>query len=175
MNYIGYVQLEELLKHYLQLKALLKNLQFELEKLWQDGKNDSLSEEDIMYSLFIGNRVLNDMPHAAPSPGEKLTGIIQAKDRIIEHEVIKEYILVINTIGEVVEKTTAALKGVGKKEYQVIEARYFEGKRFKEVADDANCDSPGQAGQIRKEALDKMLKVLRITRESYDFCMGKVM
>jgi len=174
LNYIGYVQLEELLRHYLQLKALLKNLQFELEKLWQDGKNDTLSEDDILYSLSIGNRVLNDMPHATPSPGEKLTGIIQAKDRIIEKEVIKEYILVINTIGEVIEKTTAALKSLPTEKQTIVTAFYFEGMTWGQISIEMHLERDALK-ERRKESLDKMLKVLRITRENYDFCMGKVM
>lgn len=174
MTYITYPQAEELLKFYPKLKSYLKNLQIELEKLYHEGKNDNVSVDDILYSLAIGNRVMSDMPHAMPSPGDKMTNIIIAKDRI-NNEEIKKLIQTINTIGEVVEKLASALNCLTTQERQIIELRYFEVMPWKEILKTSEVYiEERRAKEIRRAAIEKMLPLLRITPEQLEFCLERV-
>ena len=173
MDYIKYIQVEELLRKYPQLKSLLQNLQLELEQFVRTGVTDTISEDDILYSLSIGNRVLSDMPQIFPLPGEKMTNIIEAKDRIMENRVIKDLIKDINVMGEVVEKVANALKSLPSEKYAIITQFYCEKKTWKQLADDIKLeDKPLKAR--RREAIYQIASVLRVTREQYEFCMDYV-
>ena len=174
MTYITYPQAEELLKSYRKLKSYLKILQIELERLYYEGKNDDINPDDILYSLAIGNRVMTDMPHAMPSPGDKMTNIILAKDRI-NNEEIRNLIQIILTIGEVVEKTTSALTCLTTQERQIIEFRYFEDMPWKEnIKTTKIYIEERHARQIRRESIEKILPLLRVTPEQFEFCMERV-
>lgn len=174
MTYIVYPQIEELLKSYPKLKAYLKNLQIELERLYHEGANDNIKPDDILYSLAIGNRIMTDMPHAMPSPGDKMTNIIFSKDRIINDE-MKNLMQKINTIGEVVEKTASALNCLTTQERQIIELRYFENMPWKDVLRKAeNCLEVLQGKRIRRSAIEKMQPLLRVTPEQFKFCIERV-
>ena len=115
--YIDYKHLSILLSKFLQLKALLRNLQLEFEGLTTktDASNaeGAITEDEILYTLSIGNRILTDMPHSQPEPGAKMTNIIIRKD-ILAQTLPRELMQVIYTIGEVVEKMTVALNGLTK-------------------------------------------------------------
>jgi hypothetical protein len=183
MDYISYPQIEDLLRKLPTLKALLNNLYIEFNKtlMLHDSNQESFTESEILYTCYIGNHIYSDMPHAMPTPGDKMINAIMKKDKMIEEgpgegykQILKYLMESINIVGEVVEKTTAALTCVTDIERTVIELRYFQDQQWKEVSEGAKVESPSKAGQIRKEALEKMLKVLRITWEQYDFCMDKM-
>jgi hypothetical protein len=172
--YIKYPQAEELLKSYRKLKSYLKILQIELERLYYEGKNDDINPDDILYSLAIGNRVMTDMPHAMPSPGDKMTNIILAKDRI-NNEEIRNLIQIILTIGEVVEKTTSALTCLTTQERRIIELKYFEDMPWKDVLKGMETYVEDRQGRrIKREAIEKMLPLLRITPEQLEFCIERM-
>jgi len=174
LTYITYPQTEELLKCYPKLKSYLKNLQLELERLFREGKNDDIDPDEIMYSLSIGNRVVNDMPHAMPTPGDKMTNIVITKDRIIEEE-MRNRMTDINTIGEVVEKISNTLECLTTQEKQIIEFKYFESMVWKDILKTTKAFvEERQAKQQRRVAIEKMLPLLRITTEQFEFCIRKV-
>ncbi len=172
--YIKYPQAEELLKSYPKLKSYLKNLQIELERLYHEGKNDNIDPDDILYSLAIGNRIMSDMPHAMPSPGDKMTNVIRAKDRIISEE-IRKLMQNILTIGEVVEKTTSALTCLTTQERRIIELKYFEDMPWKDILRETdNCIGILQGKRIRRSAVEKILPLLRIKPEQLEFCIERM-
>jgi DNA-directed RNA polymerase specialized sigma subunit len=174
MEYIKYPQIEELLKKYPSLKALLNNLQIELEKLWRYRRNSEISEEDILYSLAIGNRTLSDMPHVAShSPGDKELGIIEQKDRIINKEYVFALIADINEIGEVVEKITTSLRSLPADRQKILTLFYCEGKTWKDIANEMKIGRD-TAKENRKEAISQIQTILRVTWEQYEYCLSKV-
>lgn len=173
--YIKYPQAEELLKSYPKLKSYLKILQIELERLFREGKTEDINPDDILYSLAIGNRILSDMPHATSSPEDKMINVIIAKDRIINNEIMKELMQTLNTIGEVVEKTTSALTCLTSQEWQIISDKYFKKRTWKEtLRSNAVYVDERQARRIRQNSIEKMLPLLRITMEQFEFCMERV-
>lgn len=172
MNYIGYKQAEELLKKLPLLKALLSNMQIELRRWWGTGQNGTFNEKDILYSLAIGNKVLSDMPRSTRAPGDKELNIILAKDRIIEEE-IKGLINSINTIGEVVEKTGSALRGLPAEQQEILLQFFCEDRTWGEIAKKMYMER--DALKERKyKAINKILPILRITHQQFEFCMNEI-
>ena len=174
--YIDYKHLSILLSKFLQLKALLRNLQLEFEGLTTkaDASNaeGAITEDEILYTLSIGNRILTDMPHSQPEPGAKMTNIIIRKD-ILAQTLPRELMQVIYTIGEVVEKITVALNGLTDKERAIIERRDIQGEDWKEITEKLALGAD-RLGQIRRDALEKMARTTRVTFEQYEFCIERL-
>lgn len=174
MTYLTYPQVEELLKCYPKLKTLLKNLQVELEGLYHDKAGEGLDPDDILYSLMIGNRVMSDMPFMPPSPGEKMTNIVYAKDKIINKE-MKYLIQTINTIGEVVEKVANTLSCLTELEREIIDMRYFQELPWKAIVGHGSIYlEDTQVRLTRRVAVEKICPLLRVTKAQLDFCLNKV-
>lgn len=113
------------------------------------------------------------MPRSAPNPGDKMTNVIVAKDRIMQVEYPNELVQAKYIVGEVVSKIAGALTCLNPEELQVIELYNFQNADWK-IVEDTMCKERKRLGQIRKEAIEKMLPILRITPEQYDFCIGRV-
>lgn len=174
--YIDSKQLSNLLNKFLHLKALLRNIQLEFESLVvktdKPNPEGAITEEEILYTMAVGNRVLTDMPHSQPEPGDKMTNIIIRKDKIMQalpHELMQ----IIQTLGEVVEKITVALNGLPDKERTIIEMRDIQHGDWKEITEKLALGSD-RLGQIRKEALEDMTKTARVSFEQYDFCVERL-
>jgi hypothetical protein len=174
MTYIGYPQIEELLRKYAMLKALLSNLQVELSSIYASGRDWVGTQDDYLYTMSVGNKVLSDMPAVFPNPGDKATNII-ATDGLGEeyHALMNEIMKEINTVWSVIERVDGALKGLAERERQIVTDFYREGQTWKEIC--ATMMLPESfVKEIRKKAIEKMVKLSRITAEEYDFCVGKV-
>ena len=171
MERIGYPQVEELLKNYHTLKSYLLNLQTELATIYYGNNNEAISLDDILYSLSVGNRVISDMPHGSPSPGEKVLNIILNKDRMINDE-IRHLINAINTFGEIVEKIDNAYVTLNDAEKILIRCRYYERMRWKEIYSLPDWYyTEDFTWEIRRNAVEKLVLLLRIKPEQYVFCM----
>lgn len=166
--YIGYKEVDKLLPKYPALKALLLSYQIDLEQIYYGEPAPGLQEEEVLYALYFA-RELTDMPRSAPNPGDKMTNIITAKDKIMQDEYPKGLVEAIKIIGPVVKKIAIALASLPPEERMIIELRHFEGKSWLDIEEIVHL-TPTRLGQIRKEAVEKMLPVLRITPEQYKFC-----
>ena len=81
----------------------------------------------------------------------------------------------INTIGEVVEKISNTLEYLTTQEKQIIEFKYFESMVWKDILKTTKAFvEERQAKQQRRVAIEKMLPLLRITTEQFEFCIRKV-
>ena len=172
MSYITYLQTEDLLRKHPMLKALLANLQVELSTVYAAGIDWAGSEEEILYSLSIGNRVLTDMPFVnSPTPGNKETGIIAVDTREREYRrTIKDIMAEINIIGPAVEQITYALKCLTIDEQELLQDSYWQNKTLKQLRAKC-CLGTTQVKENRRKAIYKLVKVLRITQEQYQFCV----
>lgn len=171
-SYIGLKETDKLLYKYPMLKALLVSLQIELESVYYEESTRALTEEEVLYALYFA-RELTDMPRSAPRPGDKIINVIMAKDHIMQEEYPRELVDSIKIIGAVVKKTAWALSGLSQEEGKIIEMRYFEGKSWMEIESIINL-AQTRLGEIRKNAVEKMLTVMHITQEQYEFCMARV-
>lgn len=174
MTYINYPHIEELLRKYAMLKALLGNLQVELSSIYAGGRDWLGTKEEYYEAMSLGNKVLSDMPAVFPNPGDKATNII-ATDGLGEeyHALLKEVMKEINTVARVIERIDGALKGLTERERQVVVAFYCEGETWKQICGDMALEER-LIRMIRAQAVEKMVKLSRITQEEYAFCVGKV-
>ena len=172
MPYIGYSDVEALLRDYRSLKSLLYNHQIELQRIWRDPQNSDINENDILYSLTIGNKVLSDMPHITRSPGDKEISIIDRKDKMIQGE-IRDKIQTINTIGEVIEKLESAMRSLSLEKQAIITDFYFEGWTWGEIAGKMASERDALRDR-RKDAIRQIVSIIRVTKEQFAFCVNKL-
>ena len=170
--YIGYKEAEKLLGKYKALKALLTSLQIELERIYFNQPTEGLREEDVLYALYFA-RELSDMPRSAPNPGDKMTNVILSKDRIMQVEYPQELINSIKIVGEVAMKITVALTALSAEERRIIELRDIDCSDWKVLEESMSLERR-RLGEIRKVAIEKMLPIMRVTIEQYEFCVGVV-
>jgi len=177
-RYIGKRQIEELIRNLPLLEALLKNLQLELKRIYALKPDEYISEEEILYALSIGNRVLSDIPRATDMTyGDKETRIIANNpvDKIYART-LKELINEISIIGEVVEKLNNSINGLTESQQYILRNFYKEGasrKTWKEIAADLDVNIT-KVKDERQGALEKISKVLRVDFKSYEFCMKQL-
>lgn len=172
MYYIGYKELDRLLYKFPQIEASVQNLRIELNKLNTDGMDKEL-QNDILYSLYIGNHELSDMPHGSSSPGDKLLRAILAKDRIIKEFYPRDLADMAIIMADAVYKIEIVLKCLTAQEIQIIELKYFCGKEWREIEPIVFL-APDRLGQIKRYAVEKMANALHMEPEQYEFCMKYV-
>ena len=190
MTCINYPQTESLLKNYAKLRALLGLLKIEYEKtilLLNSDDDNPFTEEEIMYTRFVGNHVLSEMPFSGhQSPSNKVINTIIAKDKMLEenpnaglYRILKDLMKSINTVGEVTEKLEIARKGLTSQEQSIIEMFYYQGRRWKEILQTGSFYvNERQAREVRSNGINTMVRLLDsqgpITDEQYQFCMSKL-
>jgi len=191
MTNIGYTQVVDLLKKYTTLRASWKAWYLEYMKeaikLNANPEEGLFSEEEILYTQFIGNHILSDMPHGAPNPGDKLLNVILAKDKIMEESLEEKVSLTLrglkkslDVVGNVIVRIDFALESLSAQERAFIEGFYFSGMPWKTVlkAEDYYIEEK-RASEIRKEAVLKIVSQLQdpkalVTMGDYDFCMSEI-
>jgi hypothetical protein len=178
LDYISPPELKILLKKYPTLKAILGNLQIELQTVILRGKKGLLgSKSEILYALSLGNRVLSDMPRAEPSPGGKTTNIIANYKKIVDEEyanLIHELLFEINEIGGIVEKIMVGLQHLTEEQLTCINDFYFLGRTWQQVADTLRTSRENVVIKIHPQSIDQLLEAIRITKEECNYCMEQL-
>jgi len=173
LNYIGYKELDKLLYKIPQLRAKAQNLRIEIAKL-QDNTIDKELHDDILYSLYIGNREFSDMPPGNfMDQGDKLLKAIQRKDRIVDEILPRELIDMYIVIADATNKVDVALTCLSDQEKQLIELKHFHGKELKEISEIMHF-APSWLGTIKKTAIEKMVGVLHMEVDQWTYCMERV-
>jgi hypothetical protein len=170
-------ELKTLLAKYPMLKSLLGNLQIELQTVCTRGKEGMLGNKaDILYALSLGNRVMTDMPGCAPSPGAKDTNIIANYKKIVDAEygnLIRELILEITNIGDVVEKITVGLKCLTEEQLTCVTEFYFRKRTWQQICDKLRM-SKRNVKYLNEEGINELHPVVRISKEQYKYCMEQL-
>ena len=191
MTNIGYTQVVDLLKKYTTLKASWKAwyLEYikEVVRLNANPEEGLFSEEEILYTQFIGNHILSDMPHGAPNPGDKILNVILAKDKIMEESIEEKISLTLralkkplDVVGNVIVRIDFAMERLSAQERDIIEKFYFQDMTWKTVlASKEYCVDVRGAQMVRKEAVIKIVKQLQdpkalVTMEDFEFCMREL-
>lgn len=171
-------RLKDLLRMYPQLKALLLNTQEELKRIIAEGENFIGGDALILEALELGNRELSDMPFSPskPAPGRKETEIIVTyKDRkySMVHDTQQELAQEIIKLREVVRKIEHAYACLSRDQKIIIEKKYCEALEWEEVASKIHL-TKRKAQNLHGVALQRMIPVLRITRQSYEWCCKRL-
>lgn len=171
--YIDYDKTEQLLNRFPRLKALLENLQTELELIFYSPNAADLKEEEVLYAIYFA-RELTDMPRSTSgSNGDKILNTILSKDRIMQVEYPQSLIESIKIIGGVVKKISTALSILKPEERRLIELRDWQDAEWKIIEEEFNQERKW-LGQRRREAIERMIPLIRVTPEQHEYCLEKV-
>lgn len=174
MPYIKYPQVEELLKSYPLLKALLANLQREYRTVYEADVDWLGAEFEVMYSKIVGNHVLTDIPFGGhKSPGDKETGIISDAPGKEHKSAMRDIMADINLVWNVVDQMDNAFKCLTDDEQELIRDFYWQKRTIKQLRDKFHIGN-SQVRRNKREAIEKMVKVLRITFGQYEFCKKQI-
>lgn len=171
MAYIGYLQVGKLFENHNVIQGLTGSLQAELEAFI---KQDS-SEDERLYSMSIGNRDLyQDVPITSrPVPGQRMTAVVADYHSIIadqDRQAIREIITDIKTVQVTLEKLSTAMTCLTDDQMQVIDLCFLQGKTTGQISwRITKTDSSTR--RIRKQALELIAKVCRISLEHYNRIM----
>ena len=168
MNYINYQQTEELLRFYPEMNRQIKQLQLSMQQLCINDMDERI------YSLVVGNKVLNDMPFPpAGNTSDKTAKVainyeemFNKSDNKAVVETAKEMMLLENTVKKI-DLAYESLPFFWKK---VIEGKYFvePPKTWAEIAKDCRKKFDKRTLQTyRKNAVEKIQRSMRMTELVY--------
>lgn len=175
MDYIGYRQIETLLKNLPILRTVLANLQIEYKTIYDAGKEWLGSEYDVFYTKMIGNHVLTDMPFCGDNnSGDKVINLaVEGPYRDYEGA-LKEIMFGINTISLVIERIDEAInKQLNQEERDLIQDKFILRLSAKKMQKKYHL-SREQIWRNRHKATELIASLTRISEEQYDFCMGQL-
>lgn len=174
LSYIGIQEAENLIRTYKPMLALLESLQLDLTKLYLDGMMES--EDDVIYSLSMGNRRLDGMPLPPIGKSDKTGNIAIAyrhaiananrgKMRAITREIID--------ISAVVEKVDIGFHAMTTLQRGILEDLYVEGFSWASVCRNRGVNE-WEGKRLRRKSLEVMAKTSRITMEEYGAMQEKL-
>ena len=167
MNYISYKDAERLFEVWPMLKQIKQSTSTELRIL------ENASIDEWIYSLAVGNKALDGLPHqkTESSSTERVAinysdivdkNIIESRDDI-KIEIVLLYL--------VDEKLKIAYDGLTQLQQKILKLFYWQKKTWAEIlsqlADEEEYISKHQAQTQRKEAIQKMAITARITEKVY--------
>lgn len=168
MGYINYQQTEELLRFYPAMTKQIEQLTLSMEQICINDMDERI------YSLVVGNKVLNDMPFPpAGNTSDKTAKValtykeaLKNTDNKAVTDIIKEMILVENTV----KKIDLAYEDLPFLWKKVIYGKYFvePSKSWAEIAKDCKRRVDKRTLQTyRKNAVEKIRQNIRMTELVY--------
>ena len=173
MVHINYQSVENLLKEYKALTALVESLKIELQLAYVKGAQED--DNEVIYALVLGNRKIDDMPRAANVISDKTFNVAISYRQSMKnsnYNEIKRLSQEILAISVVLEKIDVAINALTESEVSLIKSIYFECKSWHEIA--RNDQEELKLKRDRKEILEKMAKIIRLPEEMYLDVIGMV-
>ena len=167
MGYISYQEAERLFEVWPMLQRIKQSTATELQLL------ETTSIDEWVYTLSIGNKSLDGLPHQKSSTSSTERVAMNYKDfidkNIIEsREDIKIEIVLLYLVDE---KLKIAYDGLTQLQQKILKLFYWQKKTWAEIlsqlADEEEYISKHQAQTQRKEAIQKMAITARITEKVY--------
>jgi predicted DNA-binding protein YlxM (UPF0122 family) len=175
VSYIGYGQIEELLKEYNTIKILLKSLNIELES----AKNKEFlgDNSEVIYSESMKTHPYDALPKKPEGSISDKTGNIATsygnKTWEASSKLKKEISCDILDVSYVIEKLDNAFRCLKKTQENVIKMFYFDKYTWDEVSHDLNI-TRRQAQYERTAGIRRMVMVSRIEKETYESVIKKI-
>lgn len=170
--YIDSKETENLFSLLPLLEVIRENslLELQIEKDKQNIEND-----EYIYTLTVGNKVMNDMPYATTNeisnPTENVANNYEKIMNKHTYDSRKEIIDEIFIINEVSGKMENALRKLSPLEQELLKLKFWQKKKWKEINDDLKekghyCSISG-AQKIKSDSIDMITKATRIRQETY--------
>lgn len=172
MTYISYQDAERLFEAWPMLQQIKQSSTMEI-KMIEKLKNNAESIDEWIYTLSVGNKALDGLPHpkTKSNPTERVAisykktideNILSSRDEI-KTEIILLYL--------VDEKLKIAFDGLTQLQQKILKLFYWEKKTWAEIisqlADEDEFVSKRQAQIQREEAIRKIAIISRITVKVY--------
>ena len=174
MSDITYNQVEDLLRAYPILNALVASLQVELQASMATTVMNNA--DDIIYGLAIGSRKLDGMPHPPEGYVSDKTGrVATAYRKAINNErleTVKDVANDIMTLNTILEKIDIALSALNYVQRDVIRLFYFHKRSWSEITSKVRV-SRQYGNKEKREGIRIMMKILRISEDMYLMAMEK--
>ncbi|MDK2878138.1 MAG: hypothetical protein PWR06_854 [Thermoanaerobacteraceae bacterium] len=177
MQYIRYHEMEALLKAYKDMQGVIMSLKRELGEAMEGvDKNDI---DDAILSMALQHSTPDDIPgHSTGSITDKTANIaisyqkrLEDEHKALIDELTKELIL----LKLISDKLEIGLSSLSETQKNIIEAKYFQKLDWYAVVDklaEANIFlSKYQAQNIRREAIERLIRITRITIGQYEQVM----
>ncbi len=176
-EYISYIQTENLFTLWPTIQGIRESLEREIALYaWADLSGD---EKEYIYTKIIGNKELSDMPHSGKLPDTTGDTAIDykkyiRKDMLDTKEKILEEKLYIELVDD---KLNIAFRRLSSMQQQILKLFYHENKTWAEVLRQLKKDyymSKHQAQTQRREGLEKIQSISKITVEMYEYVINLV-
>lgn len=176
-EYISYIQTEELLRAWPTIQGVKESLNRELSLYKYTDKLGS--RDDYIYTKVIGNKELSDMPYSgrlSDTTGDTAVNIEKMWDKDMAG--IKEKLMEEKYCIELVDdKLNIAFRRLPQIQQQILRLFYIENKTWAEVLDllkKYDYMSKRQAQNRRREAIERIQSISKITVEMYEYVMNLV-
>ncbi len=173
MEYITYQNMEALLKSYSVIKGALQAIQMELNHA------KGITEKDIIESMALKHIVPSDT--IIYSPGtvtDKTANTAIGYQKSLEDEnkaLINQLTEELMILKLITDKLEIGLNSLSETQKSIIDARYFQKLDWYTALDKLAADkmfiSKYQAQNLRREAIEKLMQITRITVAQYETIM----
>ena len=175
MQYITYLETEELLRKLPMLRTLLANLQLNYKTIYEAGPEWCGTEYDVFYTKIVGNHEISDMPFGGhANPGDKLNNIVAEGPNRDYERALKELMSSINLVALVIDRLDYAMdvgkRNINQEEKDLIEDRFFSRMYSKELQ--VKCGlSRQQVWRKIREITERMASLIQISMAQYEGCL----
>lgn len=170
VEYISYIQTENLIRAWPTIQGIKESLSLELKSLEVANSDE---KDDYILTQVIGNKVLSDAP-----PSGKIsdtTGDIAAsyqqvinRDYYTTLEAIKKEKFCIELVDD---KLNIAYRRLSPVQQKILKLFYLDSKTWAEVLEELKAEkyffSKQQAQRLRRDGIYKVQRISKITVESY--------
>lgn len=173
MEYISYQSVENILKEYNSITALIASIQIELQAAYIKGAKEE--EGDVIYGLVLGNRRMDGMPKPPYSISDTTFNVAISYRQSVKNTNYKEIRRLSQEVLElsvVLEKIDTAMGALSDYEKGLVKKLYINGQSLSQLSE--NQQEEIRLRRERKAILEKMAKIVRIPEEAYLDLMSKV-
>lgn len=178
VEYISYIQTENLIKNWPTIQGIKESLALEIKALGNEINSDEL--DDYIYSQAVGNKVLTDTP-----PSGKISDTtcnvaasyqqVMKRDYSETYESIKREKFCIDLVDD---KLNVAFRRLLPLQEKIIKLFYWDKKTWAEVMEilmkEKHFISKDQAQMSRRNSIEKIQKISKITVDMYEFVIKLV-
>lgn len=176
-EYISYIQTENLLRAWPTIQGIKESLDRELNLYKYTNKMGN--RDDYIYTKVIGNKELSDMPSSGRLPdttGDTAINIEKMWDKDMAD--MREKLIEEKYCIELVDdKLNIAFRRLSVMQQEILRLFYMEDKTWAEVLDllkKYDYMSKRQAQNRRREAIERVQSISKITVEMYEYVMDLV-
>jgi len=166
-DYIRYQEAERLLSLYPDMKVLTENIRRQIKGISEGGDN----RDDDIAGLALRHALLNDMPVCPTNTiSDKTCRTAIEYKKVIDSEkaeALQELLTELTLLENVIDKINIGMTVLSEVQRDIIQARYWEGLTWSEIAGKLIM-AESSCKQRRKEALERLCKVVRIAMDEYE-------